>query len=187
MKIIPMPILHSHIAGTPTVSPADGWCDACKCHHVARSPESKTFQHPTECPKARQSLLPVLLIGAAGTGVGSRIGGHARRGGGKMRKEHIQRCTIGMTNEYRSPQTCIFCFQPVQLARSRRLIGGKIKVTKVHGAVECVNPACSSFKCGYTIKPRDPHASVCIKLSISVQGYNGGPSRSGRFIEAFTR
>jgi len=82
-----------------------------------------------------------------------------------MRKEHIQHCAVGMTNEYRSSQTCVFCFQPVQLARSRRLFGGQIKVVKVHGAIECVNPACASFKCGYTIKPRDTHASVCIAIA----------------------
>ena len=82
-----------------------------------------------------------------------------------MRKEHIQHCAVGMTNEYRSSKTCVFCFQPVQLARSRRLLGGKIKIVKVHGAIECVNPACVSFKCSYTIKPRDAHASVCIAIA----------------------
>jgi len=147
------------------VSPIDGWCETCNGHHVARSPESRTYAHPTECPKAREFILPVLLIGSAGTGVGSRIGGHARRGGGKMREQHIRYCPVGMTNEYRSSKTCVFCFQPVQLARSRRLVNGKVKIVKVHGAVECVNPACDSFKCGYTIKPRDPHASVCIAIA----------------------
>ena len=55
-----------------------------------------------------------------------------------MRKEHIQHCTVGMTNEYRSSKTCVFCFQPVQLARSWCLLGGQIKVVKVHDAIECV-------------------------------------------------
>jgi hypothetical protein len=82
-----------------------------------------------------------------------------------MRAQHRGNCPVGMTNEYRSSKTCVFCFQPVQLARSRRLVGGKIKVVKVHGAVECVNPGCPSFKCGYTIKPRDPHAAVCIAIA----------------------
>ena len=106
-----------------------------------------------------------MLIGSAGTGVGSRIKGHSRRGGKKMRKEHMQHCVVGMTNEYRSSQTCVFCFQPVQLAQSRRVINGNVKTVKVHGAVECVNPSCDSFKCGYTIKSRDPHASVCIAIA----------------------
>jgi hypothetical protein len=157
--------INSHVADTPSVSPIDGWCNGCQRHHVARSPESRKYAHPAECPKARQFLLPVLLIGSAGTGVGSRIGGHARRGGGKMREQHRRYCTVGMTNEYRSSKTCVFCFQPVQLARSRRLVSGKVKVVKVHGAVECVNPACPSFKCGYTTKPRDPHAALCIAIA----------------------
>lgn len=147
-----------------SVSLVDGWCNKCHCHHIPTS-STKTFSYSTECPKARQFVLPVMLIGTAGTGVGSRIGGHARRGGGMLRKQHIQYSTIGMTNEYRSSQTCIFCFQQIQLARSRRLVGGKVKSVKVRGAVECVNPSCVSFKCSYTIKSRDPHSAVCIAVA----------------------
>ena len=111
-----------------------------------------------------------MLIGSAGTGVGSRIGGHARRGGGKMREQHRRYCTVGMTDEYRSSKTCIWCFQQVRLPRSRRLINGKIKTVKVHGAVECVNPSCISVQCGYTIKSRDPHA--CKKLRLNLLSFN---------------
>jgi hypothetical protein len=82
-----------------------------------------------------------------------------------MREQHIRHCPVGMTNEYRSSKTCVFCFQPVRLARSRRLVKGNIKLVKVHGAVECVNPDCISFRCGYTIKSRDPHAATCIALA----------------------
>jgi hypothetical protein len=64
---------------TSTVSSVDGWCSACERHHVAHHPGASAYVHPVECPKARQFILPVLLIGSAGTGVGSRIGGHARK------------------------------------------------------------------------------------------------------------
>jgi hypothetical protein len=59
-------------------------------------------------PRHQCDVLPVLIIGTAGTGVRSRIGGHARRGGGKMRKEHSQSCVVSMTNEYKTSQVCIF-------------------------------------------------------------------------------
>jgi hypothetical protein len=70
-----------------------------------------------------------------------------------------------MTNEHRSSKTCVFCYKQVNLARSRRRIGDKIKTIRVHGALECVNPECSSFKAGYTIKPRDSQAALCIAIA----------------------
>lgn len=164
-----------------SVSLVDGWCSKCHCHHIPTS-STKTFSYSAECPKTRQFVLPVMLIGTAGTGVGSRIGGHSRRGGGKMRKQHIQYCTIGMTNEYRSSQTCIFCFQQIQLARSQRVVGGRAKLVKVHGAIECTNSSCPSFKSGYTIKPRDPHSATCI----AVAGASNLMSARRKTLQPFT-
>jgi hypothetical protein len=163
------------------VSTKDGWCETCECHHIARS-AGNPFSYPQECPKSRPFLLPIMLVGTAGTGVGLRIGGHFRRGGGKLREHHRQHCPIGMTDEFRSSQTCVYCFQQVSLARSRRFIGGKIKTTKVHGAVECTNPQCPSFKANYTIKPRDPHSAVCIAIAGASNLLNGH-----RTLPPFTR
>ncbi|KAG0262914.1 hypothetical protein DFQ27_002035 [Actinomortierella ambigua] len=66
------------------------------CKHVADYPRDR-----------RQDVRPILLIGESGTGVGSRIGGHARPGGGKMRAEHVCYGTIGMTDEYRTSKTSL--------------------------------------------------------------------------------
>ncbi|KAF9571998.1 hypothetical protein EC968_010475 [Mortierella alpina] len=90
------------------------------------------------------SPIPVFLIGAAGTGVGSRIKGHERRGGGKMREQHRQSAVVAITNEYRTSQTCYACFRQLRLARSRRFLNGKVKSISVHGAVECLNRNCDS-------------------------------------------
>ncbi|KAK3825497.1 MAG: hypothetical protein J3Q66DRAFT_278143 [Benniella sp.] len=106
-----------------------------------------------------------MITGLAGTGVGSRIGGHTRRGGKKLRHEHQQHCVVALTDEFRTSKVCVYCFHQVQQARSRRLINGEIKTVRVHGALECTNPACPSFQEGYTIKPRDPHAAVAIALA----------------------
>ncbi|KAG0258671.1 hypothetical protein DFQ27_004523 [Actinomortierella ambigua] len=94
---------------------------------------SVPFQHVKECPSRRHVVQPILLIGDSGTGVGSRIKGHARRSGGKMRAQHIRYCTIGMMDEYRTSKTCVFCFHQVRLARHRRMVKGQEKLVNVNG------------------------------------------------------
>ncbi|KAF9164489.1 hypothetical protein DFQ26_001380 [Actinomortierella ambigua] len=152
---------------TPThINQTNGWCTRCNRHHIPSNLDaSLEFQHVKECPNVRQEVRPVLLIGDSGTGVGSRIQGHARRGGGKMRAQHIRYCTIAMTDEYRTSKTCVFCFQQVRLARHHRMVKGKEKLVSVHGVVECVNPDCPSVKSGYCQKPRDAHAAVAIAIA----------------------
>lgn len=148
-----------------TVSAVDGWCTQCSVHHIPNEPEAKTFQHASQCPKTLPEQRPVLLIGEAGTGVGSRIGGHQRRGGGKMREQHRRYCTVGMTNEFRTSKTCIYCFCQVRQARARRLVNGKVKSVRIHDAIECINPECPSVMQGYTVKPRDAHAAAAIAIA----------------------
>lgn len=148
----------------------DGWCHHCNSHHIPSRPDAKGFRYDVNCPKLERNkpfILPVLMIGNAGTGVGSRIKGHSRRGGGKMRAEHRRYCTVGMTDEYRSSKTCVYCSHQVRQARARRVdrINKTIKTVTVNGTVECVNPNCISFTCGYTIKSRDPHAAVGIAIA----------------------
>jgi hypothetical protein len=116
-------------------------------------------------PKTRPLIVPVMLTGIAGTGVGSRIGGHSRRGGGKLREQHRKHGIVAMTNEYRTSKTCVFCFEQVQLARATRETKGTWKRVRLNGAVECVNPDCVSFKCGYTTKGRDSHAALAIAIA----------------------
>ncbi|CAO3569992.1 unnamed protein product [Mortierella alpina] len=57
-------------------------------------------------PRPSGQIMPVLFIGDAGTGVGSRIKGHARRGGGKMRSRHRRYCPVAITDEFRTSKTC---------------------------------------------------------------------------------
>jgi hypothetical protein len=149
----------------PKVSPIDGYCNECQSHHLINSFDGP-FTHAKNCTRtAKMEVLPVMLIGNAGTSFGSRIKGHARRGGKKMRKEHQKNCVVGITDEYRTSKVCIYCFQEVRVARSRRMVKGKSKMVRVHGALECINPACPSFKEGYTIKARDPHAATAIAIA----------------------
>lgn len=142
-----------------------GWCVECHSHHIPNNPDQRQFQYDTQCPKSRGFTLPIMIIGDAGACVGSRMKGHSRRGGKKMCKEHMKHTTVGITSEYRTSKTCVFCFQQVKQAQSRRVIDGKIKTVKVNGTVECLNPECVSFCSGYTMKGRDTHAAVAIAVS----------------------
>jgi hypothetical protein len=144
--------------------PAQGWCQECSCHHVHHCPEDSKFQHPTICPKNAPHILPVMFIGAAGTGVGGRIKGHARRGGKKMRREHSRYCPVAVTDEFTS-KVCVTCFQRLQYARSRRIVKGVVKTIRVKGSQECVNPECESFRRGHTIKARDVNSAAAIAIA----------------------
>ncbi|CAO3572960.1 unnamed protein product [Mortierella alpina] len=141
-------------------------------HGTKWQPRSAATPPPTPgtfplIPRPSGYIMPVLFIGDAGTGVGSRIKGHARRGGGKMRSAHRRYCPVAITDELRTSKTCAYCQTQVRLARSKRVDKEKklIKTVNVNGAIECYNPDCVSVVCGYVIKLHDPHAAVNIALA----------------------
>ncbi|KAF9913893.1 hypothetical protein FBU30_002971, partial [Linnemannia zychae] len=72
------------------VSPVDGYCSNCGKHHFHNAQYGKTFAHTAGCHKLEPLVIPIMIEGAAGTAVGSRIKGHIKRGGGKMVREHRQ-------------------------------------------------------------------------------------------------
>jgi len=82
-----------------------------------------------------------------------------------MRRNHRRYCTVAIHDEFRTSKICTYCHGAVVLARSRRLKNGQVIFKTVNGTVECSNPACVSFRCGYTMKARDPHSAVAILMS----------------------
>ncbi|KAF9953804.1 hypothetical protein BGZ70_000114 [Mortierella alpina] len=156
---------HSKKGETGHVLQEDGWCPSCTKHHVPPNTRAQFFRHIRRCPRESPRVVPVLCIGDAGTSVGCRFKGHAKRGGTKLRQEHRRYTTVAVTGEYRTSKTCVACYQPVELARARRLVNGEARIVAVHGALECVNPSCEHFQLGYTIKARDPHSALCILLN----------------------
>lgn len=108
---------------------------------------------------------PILCIGKAGTGVGLRIGGHTKRGGTKMRQRHRRYTIVSMTNEHRSSQTCVFCFQQVQRPKTRKLVKGKWKSVSVNGSSLCMNPQCLAYRHGCNTRNRDTQAAFAIALA----------------------
>ena len=101
-----------------------------------------------------------MCIGIAGTGVGTRIGGHLKYGGGQIRARHRRYATVCMTNEFMTSQTCSSCFGPVVRPQKRVLKEGKWKSKFVSGSSICYNGDCPSYKRGSNTKNRDVEAAA---------------------------
>ncbi|GJJ73706.1 hypothetical protein EMPS_06064 [Entomortierella parvispora] len=155
--------------GEPSVDTASGYCSNCCCIEISKSSIAAPYKHPTHCVKTTPVVRHVIFMGAAGTGVGSRIGGHYRLGGKNIRKQHRQVGTVVVTDEYMSTQRCCFCLEKTHSARSRRIVGSEkgrtINTVTVNGSKVCFNTACPAYKNGYTTRPRDTQACVCIGIS----------------------
>ncbi|KAG9067123.1 hypothetical protein KI688_011904 [Linnemannia hyalina] len=87
-----------------------------------------------------------LFVGTAGIGVNSRIKSHLKYGGKRVVEQHARAGAVVMVDESMTSNICMFCFLEMRLAHAT--VNGKS--VKVHGAVECINPSCDSFKAGYT-------------------------------------
>jgi hypothetical protein len=123
------------------------------------------LKHLDLCPKSRPKVIPLMLHGNAGMMVNSRLKGMTRMGGNRIPERHMLHCPVAKTNEHMSSQTCMFCFQVMRLARAHRRVGGKTKCIRLHGTVECINPECISFRCGYSHRARDTNAAVNIAIA----------------------
>lgn len=107
-----------------------------------------------------QCKLPfvVFCIGNAGMGIGSQIKGFNRRGGRWIQKLHGRYAIVAITNEFRTSQTCVFCYG--QVIRPLNSVG-----KKNNGSSRCMNPKCISFMQGRAIRGRDAQASVAIAIA----------------------
>ncbi|KAF9346914.1 hypothetical protein BGX34_003525, partial [Mortierella sp. NVP85] len=112
----------------------NGYCKDCRQHH---SPTSKTvLTYPNQCAKNKPDNVTVFAYGAAGSGVGSTIGGHIRWGGHWMREELLRLgLVVALTDEYCTSKTCVFCFERLKQQKSRRLVGTDVKTRTIHGSV----------------------------------------------------
>jgi hypothetical protein len=99
----------------------------------------------------RYCCIPVILIGNAGTGVGSRIKGHNRRGGKWLREIHRRHTPVCIVNEHKSSQTCCFCFMPI--------------IHPTNGSSLCVNTSCISYLYGLACRSQDLLSAMIIAIS----------------------
>lgn len=151
--------------GVACVDSSTGFCSECKTYEVGKCRSSGHYHHPTHCVHTVSEVRYVGFIGSSGTGVGSRLKGNFRLGGQRIREQHKQFGTVIMTDEYMSSQRCCFCFRKTRPGQSRRIFDGTQKVVNLHGVKEYSNPTCPAFRIGYTTRPRDTQACVCIGMS----------------------
>ncbi|OAQ23520.1 hypothetical protein K457DRAFT_204498 [Linnemannia elongata AG-77] len=119
---------------------------------------------PTTIPR-KKDVAVVVLHGAAGTAVGSRIKGHQKRGGSKLTKEHRKYGTVAHTNENRTSRICSGCFVPIFLSRGQRVRDGESKTVRLNGSVDCKNPTCPRRRAGNGTMGRDANAANNIAIS----------------------
>jgi hypothetical protein len=114
------------------------------------------------------NILPVICIGNGGTGQGSSIKGFARRGGKWLSKRHGRYFPVAITNEYRTSQTCCFCY--AQVIRPLKADG-----TKCQGSSRCVNVLCPAVIAGRATQGRDKMAAVTIAIAGTSTMLSGKP------------
>ncbi|KAF9355572.1 hypothetical protein BGX26_006383 [Mortierella sp. AD094] len=121
---------------SPIYPASNGWCVECQAHHLPSSMNG-VLEYDGICPRSIPESATVMFIGTAGTCVGSRIKGHARRGSSKLRKEHGKNCVVAMTDEFLTSKICVYCYQQTRLAQAKRTINGVTKTVHVNGAAQC--------------------------------------------------
>lgn len=117
----------------------DGYCtDSKKIHRPELVPDHSdperprlVLKHLDVCPKSRPKVIPLMLHGIAGMMVKNRFKGMTRMGGNKIPELHMLHCPVAKSNKHMSSQTCMFCFQVMQLARSNRKVGAKTKCIRL--------------------------------------------------------
>lgn len=105
------------------------------------------------------------MVGDRGTRVGSRIKGHRRYGGNWLERMRGRRENVCITSEYKTSQTCIYCFEQLEHPQRIEEKDGKSIKKATKGSLMCVNLECVSVKYGRSIKSRDGLSSLAIGLS----------------------
>jgi hypothetical protein len=125
--------------------------------------EERRFISDASISETRRRI--VMCIGTAGICSGSRIKGHLRYGGKKLRKCHRKYATIAMTDEYKSSQTCSACFSQIVHPKRPVNVNGKLRTKSVNGSSLCLNSECPTYKFGVNTRNRDVEAAKCIALA----------------------
>ncbi|KAI7858003.1 hypothetical protein BDC45DRAFT_499849 [Circinella umbellata] len=111
----------------------------------------------------KNEVTVMMLIGLAGMGFNTFLKGRPR-GRKRFRSAHYHSTAVGLQNEHRSSQTCVFCFSPLELLPPNIVKNGKKKKTS-HVTLICTNPECPAVKSGYTTFNRDPVGATGIGLA----------------------
>jgi hypothetical protein len=107
----------------------------------------------------------VLLMGFAGTGIGSKIERTAKLGDKQLRKRHRRYTTVRITNEYHTSQTCSHCLSPIIHPKMTKIVKRKHKMLSNQGTSLCLNIHYPIYKSRRNSRNRDVQAAECIALA----------------------
>ncbi|KAF9123262.1 hypothetical protein BGX30_001536 [Mortierella sp. GBA39] len=150
-------------ASVNTVDPIDGFCKCGRHHLPIRIGRALTY--PQESPRDALPIIPIMFVGTAGIGTGSRLGGHLKYGGKKVVEQYALSVPVLMTDENMTSKVCPLCFAILRLVKELGLVSGVEKLVTINGAVQCENPDCESVRTGYARRSRDSNACVNIALA----------------------
>ena len=133
-------------------------------------PKSKQWRYWRKHPYLRPKQCRLVMgIGICGTGVGSRIKGHLRLGGGQMRRRHRRYEVVSMTDEYRTSQTCATCFGQVVRPAQLKTVNGRSKRVTCNGGSICMNSSCPSYQTGTKTCNSGAEVAKCIAIASTCQ------------------
>ncbi|CAO3646917.1 unnamed protein product [Mucor hiemalis] len=122
--------------------------------------------------KERRDMAPkkgwrkvVQFVGDRGTGVGTRIKGYRKYGGRWLENMRGQRGNVCLTDEYRTSQTCVYCFSQLEHPYFIEQKNGKLTKKSTKGSLMCVNLECVTAKYHRSVKSRDALSSLAIGLT----------------------
>lgn len=82
-----------------------------------------------------------------------------------MEEMRSKRGNVCLTNEHRTSQTCLYCFEQLEHPFRVERKGERLLKLYTKGSFMCVNPKCVSFKHGRALKSRDALSSLAIGFS----------------------
>ncbi|ORE10887.1 hypothetical protein BCV72DRAFT_195294, partial [Rhizopus microsporus var. microsporus] len=106
-----------------------------------------------------------MLIGDKETGAGSRIEGFHRYGGKWKQMIQGKYTNVCITDEYMTPQTCLYCFSKLSHPIQRKTEKERQISFKSKGSLLCRNPNCVIVKNNKTSKSRNSLSALAIGIS----------------------
>lgn len=109
--------------------------------------------------------VPLMFIGKEGTSFGSRLKWHVKQGGKWLRGRHRRYATVVLVDEYRSSQTCAFCYEPISRPMVKKFIRGKWRTVSSNSSSICYNRECPLYRKHASTQNRDVIAALNICLA----------------------
>lgn len=106
-----------------------------------------------------------MFMGDRGTDVASIIKSHRRYRGQWEQNRHSRDVAVCITNEHKTSQTCIYCFDQIRHPTARYSVSGKTAKRRVNGTLTGLNRQCILWQERRSCQTRDTVSAAAIALS----------------------